>query len=104
MKIFNKCKYYIYVAIFLVVLFVVLKFFVSGVTLASDITDVEAHNAIENALNRAVVVYYATVGVYPQNFEELQEFSGIVVDNEKYIVHYDIFASNIFPEIMVIKR
>lgn len=58
----------------------------------------------ELAVRRAAVSCYALEGAYPSTYEDLKARSGIAVDEEKYKVFYEIFASNIMPEITVVRR
>ncbi len=60
--------------------------------------------ALEDALTRSLTHSYATTGAYPTSVEEIQERYGIQIDEDKYIVHYEAFASNIMPDISVIPR
>ena len=59
---------------------------------------------VENAIKRGVVQCYAIEGRYPPSVDYLEEHYGLRMDNSKYIVHYDILASNIYPDITVIER
>ena len=54
----------------------------------------------ERAVRRAVVSCYAIEGFYPPGVEYLREHYGLSVD-ESYIIHYEAFASNVFPIIEV---
>ena len=56
------------------------------------------------SIRKAAVSIYAMEGAYPATYEDLKAQSGIAVDEEKYIVQYEIFASNIMPEITVLDR
>lgn len=56
---------------------------------------------LQNALRRASVTCYALEGRYPPSLEYLTEHYGVVVDEDKFIVHYDAFAPNITPDIQV---
>ncbi len=56
---------------------------------------------LRNALRRASVTCYALEGRYPPTLEYLTEHYGVVVDADKFIVHYDAFGKNIMPDIMV---
>ena len=47
---------------------------------------------------------YATEGVYPPTIEYLEERYGVQIDRERYTVHYDIFAENLMPDILVLPR
>ena len=63
----------------------------------------EAVKILENSIRRAVVMSYAIEGKYPQSVAYIEEHYGVHVDYDKYIVHYDIFGSNIMPYILVIE-
>ena len=58
----------------------------------------------EQAVRRAAVSCYALEGAYPASYEDLKERTGVAVDEERYAVFYEIFASNIMPEITVVER
>ncbi|MBQ5567821.1 MAG: hypothetical protein IIT41_01095, partial [Oscillospiraceae bacterium] len=67
-------------------------------------SDKEGLRLAEEAIRKAAVSIYAMEGAYPATYEDLKAQSGIAVDEEKYIVQYEIFASNIMPEITVLDR
>ena len=58
----------------------------------------------EQAVRRAAVSCYALEGAYPASYEDLKERTGVAVDETRYAVFYEIFASNIMPEITVVER
>lgn len=58
----------------------------------------------EEAIRRAVVQCYAIEGIYPPDVEYIERRYGIPIDQEKYIVHYESFASNIMPDITVLRK
>lgn len=62
----------------------------------------EGVRILEDSLHRAVVMNYAIEGRYPESIEYIEEHFGIFIDRTRFVVHYRIFASNIFPEITVI--
>ncbi len=64
----------------------------------------ESLRMTEDHLRRAVVSCYALEGRYPPNIEYLREEYGLQIDEEEYIVHYEIFAENIMPDITVLER
>ena len=82
----------------------VLLWVVSGIRSASAISDREGLRMAERAVRQAAVSIYAMEGAYPATYEELKAESGIAVDEEKYAVFYDIFASNLMPEITVVPK
>lgn len=64
----------------------------------------EQQEVLLNALRRASVSCYAIEGRYPDSLDYLKENYGITYDDEKFIVQYDAFASNVFPSISVLVK
>ncbi|MCI8656489.1 MAG: hypothetical protein HFF72_03515 [Oscillospiraceae bacterium] len=77
---------------------------VSGVWEAAQVSRQEGLRMAQEALDRAVVSCYSLEGVYPATYEDLKAKSGLAIDEEKYAVFYDIFASNIRPTVTVVER
>ena len=75
-----------------------------GVQDASRLSDREGMRMAEEAIERAVISCYSLEGVYPASYEDLKAKSGLEIDEEKYIVIYEIFASNIRPSVTVMER
>ena len=75
-----------------------------GVREAAAVSRREELRMAEQAVREAAVSIYALEGAYPASYEALRERSGIAVDEDKYTVFYDIFASNIMPEITVLAK
>jgi len=44
---------------------------------------------------------YAMEGKYPPDLYYLQANYGLQLDEDQYIYHYEIFATNIFPDVQV---
>jgi hypothetical protein len=76
----------------------------SGVRAASEASEQEGFRQAELSVRQAAVSIYALEGAYPESYEALRQRSGIAIDEEKYAVVYEIFASNIMPEITVVRR
>ena len=88
-----------------IVLFVgVAVWMLSGVRAASEASEEEGLRQAELSVRQAAVSIYALEGAYPESYEALKLSSGIAIDEEKYAVMYEIFASNIMPEITVVRR
>ena len=88
-----------------VALFIAIAVWVAlGVREAARLSDAEGLRMAQEAVERAVVNCYALDGVYPATYEELKSRSGLAVNEEKYIVFYDVFASNIRPSVTVMER
>jgi len=58
----------------------------------------------EEAVRRAAVSCYALEGAYPESYDYLREHYGLRVNEALYAVNYQVFASNIMPEITVVRR
>lgn len=77
---------------------------VRGVREAAEVSDREGLRMAQEAADRAVVSCYALEGVYPATYEDLKAKSGLVIDEERYIVFYEAIATNIRPDVTVIER
>ena len=64
----------------------------------------EGKQQLEDAVRRSAVACYAAEGIYPPNLEYLKEHYGIQVDETRYTVAYDVFASNMVPDITVLEK
>ena len=77
---------------------------VRGVREAAQVSGQEGLRMAQETVERAVVSCYSLEGVYPATYEDLKAKSGLAIDEEKYFVFYDIFASNIRPSVTVVER
>lgn len=64
-------------------------------------SDEESYSILSDAIIRSAVQCYAIEGFYPPNIEYLESNYGLLVDHDKYFVSYNVFASNIIPEVQV---
>jgi hypothetical protein len=64
----------------------------------------EGRAQLEQVLRRTAVACYATEGKYPQSLEYMQEHYGVVIDEERYLVFYEVFADNLMPDITVLEK
>lgn len=86
-----------------VILALLLWFFTAVANLRRD-SGGEGREQLETALRRSAVACYAAEGVYPPTLDYLTDHYGVQVDEEQYIVFYEIFASNLMPDITVLER
>jgi hypothetical protein len=63
----------------------------------------EGRRLLEEGIRRAVVTCYAIEGSYPESISYIEKHYGVIVDTERYVVYYEIFASNILPNITVLE-
>ena len=75
-----------------------------GVSNAAEKNAEAELNAAYDSIRRAVVTCYAVEGSYPESYEYLKRHYGVRGDEEKYAVMYSVFASNIMPDVTILKR
>ena len=56
---------------------------------------------VRDAVKNAALTCYAVEGAYPMNLEYLVENYALRYNEERFIVFYDAFASNVMPEVRV---
>ncbi len=71
---------------------------------AKNNSNEESYKILSDAIIRSAVQCYAIEGFYPPDIEYLEENYGLLVDHDKYVVSYSVFASNIIPEVIVFKK
>ncbi|MDO4492847.1 MAG: hypothetical protein Q4C53_03060 [Clostridia bacterium] len=59
---------------------------------------------VRTAVKNAALTCYAVEGAFPQEVGYLRENYGLLFDEDRFIVAYDGFASNIMPDIRVLER
>lgn len=64
----------------------------------------EGKRQLEDAIRRAAVACYAAEGIYPPDLAYLEEHYGVQVDGSRYTVDYNVFASNLMPDITVLEN
>ena len=56
---------------------------------------------VRNTVVAYVAQCYALEGAYPPDLAYLEARYGLQLDEDKYIYHYEMFATNIFPDVQV---
>ena len=82
----------------LIVAFVLL---VNGITNKGDGREKEI---VIEAVKNAALTCYAVEGMYPDTIEYLREHYNLTFNEEKFVVYYQPFASNVLPSIKVVER
>lgn len=75
----------------------------AGLNNAARGSAAEEKRLAEESIRRAVISCYAIEGRYPENYGYIREHYDVRIDEEKYYVVYDVFASNIMPDITVLE-
>jgi hypothetical protein len=66
--------------------------------------DDQGRRQLEEALRRSAVACYAAEGIYPPDLAYMEERYGLQIDTDRYTVYYDVFASNLMPDITVLEN
>lgn len=82
----------------------VLLMFTSALSNLDDGRRSEGRRQLEDAVRRSAVACYAAEGIYPPDLEYLEEHYGVQVDRERYTVVYEVFASNLMPDVTVLEN
>ncbi len=59
---------------------------------------------VRDAVKNAALTCYAVEGAYPDSVEYLREHYHLAYDEDRYLITYDAFASNMIPDIWVTER
>lgn len=59
---------------------------------------------VRMAVKNAALTCYSVEGAYPDDIEYLRENYGLAFNDERYVVFYDAFASNLMPSIRVVEK
>jgi hypothetical protein len=81
-----------------------LLFLIVGTGKTASVATSENLHFLETAVLKATVQCYAIEGMYPPDVAYLEAHYGILIDKDNYIVHYEVFASNILPDITVLQK
>lgn len=82
----------------------VIGIFIGAISQLSVRTDDQGALTLQNAIQRASVQCYAIEGRYPSSVDYLVNNYGLQINEKKYAVFYEGFASNIMPDITVTQR
>lgn len=90
--------------LFPVVIVAVLLWFLMGVSNLSQGSAEEDKQQLETALRRASAACYAAEGIYPPDLAYLEEHYGLRIDKERYTVMYEVYGSNLMPDITILEN
>jgi hypothetical protein len=60
--------------------------------------------AVQQSVQSALVHCYSLEGSYPPSLDYLAKNYGLIIDNKHYIYDYSAFASNIPPEVHILRK
>lgn len=67
-------------------------------------SNMQSVDLLRQSARRAVVQCYAIEGNYPADVEYLEQNYGLEYNHDKYFIDYQIFASNVMPDLEVYER
>ena len=88
----------------LIKLLVIVVVLVAAVMLVSRIDtaqDSAETDIVRDAVKNAALTCYAVEGAYPDSVDYLREHYHLAYDEDRYMITYDAFASNMIPDIWV---
>lgn len=77
-------------------------FFSSATTHLEQNRHAEGRLQLEQTLRRTAAACYAAEGFYPPSIAYMQNHYGLRYNEDEYVVRYEIFASNLMPDITVL--
>ena len=101
-KVFGRWNIGILLLVLVPALVVVLM--LPSLTGVSSEVSLQEKEQLEKAVRRAAVACYAAEGFYPPDLAYIREQYGVQIDDDRYVVAYEIFAENIMPEIRVMEK
>lgn len=78
--------------------------FLGGVSSVSDTTYEKQEESLHTAIERSVIQCYAVEGTYPPSLTYLEDHYGITYNHDLFFVDYQVYGSNIFPDITVLRK
>lgn len=84
--------------------FVVIVVFINAFSNMSLVNEDESKKILEKSIDRAITNCYAIEGVYPPDFDYIEKNYNVHVDDSRYYVDYQVFASNVRPIVVIAQR
>ncbi len=81
-----------------------LLFFLQSIASIEKTTSKRQLESLQNAINRSITQCYAVEGMYPPDLEYLTNHYGITFDQDVFLVDYNFFGSNLFPEVTILRK
>ena len=90
--------------IFPILLFAgIVAIFIAGLGNAKESSAAEEKRIAEESIRRAVLSCYAIEGTYPESYDYIKDNYRVRINENKYFVRYEVFASNIMPEFRIVE-
>ena len=99
----NKTRYITSAAAVLIFCAAVI-WFLTAVNSAGNVSRTQQAEAVKSTVEKGITLCYSIEGAYPESLSYLTENYGVNYDTQRYIVHYDCFAANVRPSVIVMER
>ena len=94
----------VYTIIQAVIIVIILAVIAASIINVSGDGRLDGCRQLESSVRRSVMACYASEGVYPPNVDYLVDHYNLQLDNDRYTVHYSVFAQNLMPDITVTEK
>ncbi len=74
---------------------------IRGISGYGDTNNALNKTNVQDIVEKYAIQCYASEGSYPPDLSYLVDNYGLILDEEHFIYEYDIFASNIMPDIII---
>ncbi len=64
----------------------------------------EDKRILKESIERAAIMCYALEGYYPESLDYIEQNYGILIDDERYFVVYEVLGSNLLFQVTVFER
>lgn len=81
-----------------------LAWFIIATSNAASSTGQRELSALKTNIENSITMCYSVEGVYPVDVDYLCNNYGLIYDRDRFIVHYERFASNIRPIVTILER
>lgn len=78
--------------------------FLTGINRLEAGQSAQGRQRLEDSVRRTAVACYASEGFYPPSVDYMETNWGLQYDQDRYIVRYEVFASNLMPQITVLEK
>jgi len=88
----------------LIIFILLIVLFLYAVNNMSEDTSDRQEEALNNAIQRAIVSCYCIEGTYPPSLEYIEDKYGLTYDSDLFFVDYQAIGSNILPDVTIIRK
>ncbi len=82
----------------------IFSFFLTALNSVDEGKSLEDKTKLEDAMKKAALSCYAIEGAYPPSAQHLIENYAVQYDEERFVIKYEFYGSNLMPDITVLVR